>query len=63
MVRSIEKIETAIEPNFQSLFVDAMAIPNKRDVFVNLAKVVDLPEVKAAGTAGKRRGRRGAGSI
>jgi uncharacterized 2Fe-2S/4Fe-4S cluster protein (DUF4445 family) len=28
-VRRIEKIETAIEPNFQDLFVAAMAIPDK----------------------------------
>ena len=61
VVRGIEKIETAIEPNFQALFVDAMAIPNKRDVFVNLAKLVALPEARAADGAGRRRGRRGSG--
>ena len=58
VVRGIEKIETAIEPNFQAHFVDAMAIPNKRDVFAHLAKVVALPEVKAGESGGRRRGRR-----
>ena len=43
VVRRIEKIETAIEPNFQNLFVAAMAIPNKTDAFPNLALKVDLP--------------------
>ena len=43
VVRRIEKIETAIEPNFQNLFVAAMAIPNKTDSFPNLAREVDLP--------------------
>src|SRR5271166_3203626 len=37
VVRGIEKIETAVEPNFQNLFVAAMAIPNKTDPFPNLA--------------------------
>ena len=43
VVRQIEKIETAIEPNFQNLFVAAMAIPNKTDAFPNLARKIDLP--------------------
>ena len=30
-VRRIEKIETALEPHFQQIFVDAMALPNKVD--------------------------------
>ena len=46
VVRTIEKVETAIEPSFQALFVDAMAIPNKTDAFPNLARRVDLPPPK-----------------
>jgi len=57
VVRNITKIETAIEPNFQSEFVAAMALPHASDPFENLAKVVVLPERKAA--EGPRRRRRG----
>jgi uncharacterized 2Fe-2S/4Fe-4S cluster protein (DUF4445 family) len=57
-VKRIEKIETALEPNFQQLFVDAMALPNKVDAFPNLATVVTLPEKKAVGDAGGEGGRR-----
>lgn len=42
-VHRIEKIETALEPHFQQLFVDAMALPNKADPFPMLAMVVELP--------------------
>lgn len=61
-VTRIEKIETALEPNFQQLFVNAMAMPNKVDAFPNLASVVTLPERKVladdAGEGGGRRRRR-----
>jgi uncharacterized 2Fe-2S/4Fe-4S cluster protein (DUF4445 family) len=60
-VHRIEKIETALEPAFQAHFVDAMAIPNKRDPFPELAKVLVLPEPRAAGggeDGGRRRRRR-----
>jgi uncharacterized 2Fe-2S/4Fe-4S cluster protein (DUF4445 family) len=60
VVREIEKIETAIEPNFQNLFVAAMAIPNKTDAFPNLARRVDLPTPKEAGGEAGRRRRRAA---
>jgi uncharacterized 2Fe-2S/4Fe-4S cluster protein (DUF4445 family) len=43
VVRSVEKIETAIEPQFQAHFVDAMAIPHARAPYPNLARVVTLP--------------------
>ena len=58
-VRKIEKIETAMEPRFQDYFVDAMAIPNKRDAFPRLFSVVDKPAAgpNLAGT-GRRRRRR-----
>jgi uncharacterized 2Fe-2S/4Fe-4S cluster protein (DUF4445 family) len=63
-VRRIEKIETALEPGFQQLFIDAMALPNKVDKFPHLATHVNLPErktlVEATGDGGgRRRGRRG----
>ena len=59
-VAKIEKIETALEPAFQAHFVDAMAIPNKRDPFPELAKVLALPLPKAASQedGGRRRRRR-----
>jgi uncharacterized 2Fe-2S/4Fe-4S cluster protein (DUF4445 family) len=66
VVRTIEKIETALEPKFQDYFVDAMAMPNKVDIFTELAKVVTLPEPKIApreeqkgSDGGRRRRRRG----
>ncbi|MEM6614918.1 MAG: ASKHA domain-containing protein [Pseudomonadota bacterium] len=46
-VCAIEKIETALEPNFQGHFVNAMALPNKADPFPNLASAVTLPERSA----------------
>jgi uncharacterized 2Fe-2S/4Fe-4S cluster protein (DUF4445 family) len=51
VVRTVEKIETAVEPRFQEHFVDAMAIPHATAPSSNLARVVDLP---AAGDAGDR---------
>lgn len=46
-VSKIEKIETALEPNFQQLFIDAMALPNKVDPFPKLSEQVTLPPRKA----------------
>ena len=46
VVRSIEKIETAVESKFQEYFVDAMAIPNRVDEFPNLFFVVEKPQDK-----------------
>ncbi len=59
-VNRIEKIETALEPDFQQLFVNAMAMPNKADAFPKLSAVVRLPERKASadGEDGGRRRRR-----
>ena len=58
-VRRIEKIETAVEPKFQKYFVDAMAIPNKRDAFPRLFSVVTRPKPgPASAGAGRRRRRR-----
>ncbi len=62
-VRTIEKIETAVEPAFQEHFVNAMAIPNSRDHFTELAKEVTLPALDAlmetrSSEGGRKRGRR-----
>jgi len=43
LVNRIEKIETAVEPDFQAHFVAAMAFPHKHDRFANLEKAVTLP--------------------
>ncbi|MFM7761511.1 MAG: ASKHA domain-containing protein, partial [Acidimicrobiaceae bacterium] len=40
-VRKVTKIETATEPRFQQLFVEAMAFPHKTAETPNLAKVID----------------------
>ena len=65
-VGQIEKIETALEPHFQQLFIDAMALPNKVDPFPKLSAAVKLPPRKTVsedGIAGdstpRRRGREG----
>lgn len=56
--RRIEKIETAVDPNFQQHFVEAMAIPHASDEFSNLTRIISLPKPKLAGSARVRRGRR-----
>jgi uncharacterized 2Fe-2S/4Fe-4S cluster protein (DUF4445 family) len=59
VVRRIEKIETAIEPNFQEYFVAAMALPNKIDPFPNLRKAIPLPAARpSVDSGGGRRKRR-----
>jgi len=58
LVRRIEKVETAIEPRFQQLFVEAMAIPHKTAAYPNLRKVVDLPPPKESTSQTETRGRR-----
>ncbi|HEU0225856.1 MAG TPA: ASKHA domain-containing protein [Steroidobacteraceae bacterium] len=58
-VRQVEKVETAIEPDFQRHFVAAMGIPHGVDPFPELAKTVTLPRPAAgAPEAGRRRARR-----
>jgi uncharacterized 2Fe-2S/4Fe-4S cluster protein (DUF4445 family) len=60
-VSRIEKIETALEPHFQQLFINAMALPNKVDPFPKLSEQVKLPPRKTvsedgiAGDAAPRR--------
>ncbi|WP_169568982.1 ASKHA domain-containing protein [Sneathiella limimaris] len=61
LVRRVEKVETAVEPAFQQYFVDAMALPHKRDPFPHLRKVMALPEPAPKASddpAGGRRRRR-----
>ena len=59
LVRRVEKIETAVEPQFQAFFVEAMAIPHLNDPFTELQTAVTLPErVVVEASAKSRRGRR-----
>ena len=65
VVRQVEKVETAVESNFQQHFVNAMAFPNKIEKFPNLAKEVELPNenmgtntIEIAAHATKRRRRK-----
>ncbi|MEM8840598.1 MAG: ASKHA domain-containing protein [Pseudomonadota bacterium] len=60
VVRTIEKIETAVEEKFQEHFVNAIAVPHKTDSAPNLASHVTLPKVAFAGgdTGGEEGGRR-----
>jgi len=59
-VRTIGKIETAIEPRFQEHFINASAIPNSAEPFPILATHVTLPDVNfntGGGDGGRRRRR------
>ncbi len=47
-VSRIEKIETALESDFQQLFINAMALPNKVDPFPKLSEQVKLPPRKVS---------------
>jgi uncharacterized 2Fe-2S/4Fe-4S cluster protein (DUF4445 family) len=49
VVRTVEKIETAVEPRFQEHFVDAMAFPHATAPSTHLALVVDLPAATVGG--------------
>ena len=51
VVRTVEKIETAVEPRFQEHFVEAMAFPHRTAAYPNLSAVVELP-ARRAGVAG-----------
>ncbi len=51
VVRTVEKIETAVEPRFQAHFVDAMAFPHATAPSTHLARVVELPR-QASSTDG-----------
>ncbi|MGF1474211.1 MAG: ASKHA domain-containing protein [Geminicoccaceae bacterium] len=60
LVQRIEKVETAIEGDFQDQFVQAMALPHLNDPYTELGKVIGLPvrpQVSASGRKGGRRQR------
>ena len=54
VVKSVEKVETATEPNFQAYFVDAMAIPHGTDALARLGDLFPDRERLPAATAGDR---------
>ena len=59
VVRRIEKIETAVESNFQPYFVEAMAFPNSKDCFSKIFEVIPPPKPKpTAPVSRSRRSRR-----
>jgi uncharacterized 2Fe-2S/4Fe-4S cluster protein (DUF4445 family) len=58
VVRSVEKVETAVEPRFQEHFVHAMAIPHDVDPYARLGAAVALPPRRTATGAGGRTRRR-----
>ncbi len=57
--RRVVKIETATEPRFQELFVQAMAFPHAAAPTPNLASLVALPERREVAADGGRRRRPG----
>ncbi len=58
LVRKIEKIETAVEPSFQSYFVEAMAIPHATEALNSLVGRIDLSGIVTSPPgAGRERGR------
>ena len=57
-VRDVVKIETALEPRFQELFVAAMAFPHASAPMPHVSAAVQLPESIEAGSAGTRGRRR-----
>ena len=56
-VRHIGKVETAVEPDFQQHFVEAMAFPHKKAQFSELAKCVELPLPSSSKPVRQRRRR------
>ena len=57
--RTIEKVETAVDANFQQHFVDAMGIPHTTQPYPSLSQIVDLPKTaKPVNADGNRRRRR-----
>jgi uncharacterized 2Fe-2S/4Fe-4S cluster protein (DUF4445 family) len=59
VARTVEKIETAVEPRFQEHFVEAMAIPHASAAPVHLSQAVRLPDItpRARIQGGSRRER------
>ena len=57
IIRSVEKVETAVDPRFQDLFVAANALPHATDPFPELSRQFALP-TRDFNDGRKRRGRR-----
>ncbi|CAN5298801.1 ASKHA domain-containing protein [soil metagenome] len=53
VVRTVEKVETAVEPRFQEHFVQAMAIPHDTDPYERLRAVVPLPRRRKSSPGAK----------
>ena len=68
VARTVEKIETAVEPRFQDEFVGALGIPHRSRPFPRLAAIVELPERRSGETSqgspggGRSRRRRAVGT-
>ncbi len=58
LVNRVEKIETATEDRFQTLFVDAMSFPHASADCTNLQKIVELPVRPLTSNPAKGRRRR-----
>ena len=63
VTRTVEKIETAVEPRFQEHFVEAMAFPHRTATYPHLSAVTTLPARDSArrnddGAPDRRRRRR-----
>jgi uncharacterized 2Fe-2S/4Fe-4S cluster protein (DUF4445 family) len=56
-VRQVEKIETAIDKNFQNHFVEALGIPHARHTNPMLSRVISLPEAVPGKTVSRRQRR------
>ena len=57
VVRTITKVETALEVRFQEHFVEAMGFPHTSDPYARLARVVALPAGSTTGSTGRARRR------
>jgi uncharacterized 2Fe-2S/4Fe-4S cluster protein (DUF4445 family) len=57
-VRNVVKVETATEPDFQALFVAAMAFPHALAPSPHLGEVVTLPQPITTAANAERGGRR-----
>jgi uncharacterized 2Fe-2S/4Fe-4S cluster protein (DUF4445 family) len=61
LVRTVEKIETAMEPRFQEHFINAMGLPNRIEPFPHLSAAVTMLSragLRTEANAGRRRRRR-----
>jgi uncharacterized 2Fe-2S/4Fe-4S cluster protein (DUF4445 family) len=56
--RTIEKIETAVDPGFQQHFIEAMGIPHSTQTNPELSRVLELPAARAETRRSVRKKRR-----